>query len=334
MPITRHHSGRWLYQFDREIPGAGRKRANKLLPKGWSRAQAEAYDFKETARRYAIETGVQQEQPLIEQAVLLYLQYRVPHLKNAADIEGAFLQLHAFIIGRPLSDLADVAREYAAEAVAENGKPLQPGTVRNRLAYLRSACRWAWKHHGLGEHDPAERMVLPTVKNARHVYLTRPQMLGIARAMGLSWSRDVVRVAFYTGMRAGEILGSTVADGSLSITDSKNGLPRLVPIHPRLQHLTRGAWPPPVTLWTVSKAFKKAARGVGLGHARLHDLRHSAASEMINHGVDLFTVGGVLGHKSAVSTARYAHLAQDKLRAAVQQIGIRKVQPAAKKKAA
>jgi integrase len=71
----------------------------------------------------------------------------------------------------------------------------------------------------------------------------------------------------------------------------------------------RGHWPPKVTKWTVSKEVKKALRAVGLGHARLHDLRHSAASEMINAGVDLYTVGGVLGHKSQVSTARYAHLA-------------------------
>jgi site-specific recombinase XerD len=45
---------------------------------------------------------------------------------------------------------------------------------------------------------------------------------------------------------------------------------------------------------------------------------------MINAGVDLYTVGGVLGHKSQVSTARYAHLAQAKLKAAVGRIGGRK----------
>ena len=39
----------------------------------------------------------------------------------------------------------------------------------------------------------------------------------------------------------------------------------------------------------------------------------------------MVTVGAVLGHKSQVSTARYAHLAQDKLRRAVDQIGNRKV---------
>jgi site-specific recombinase XerD len=92
-----------------------------------------------------------------------------------------------------------------------------------------------------------------------------------------------------------------------------------------------------VTKWTASKVTKAALRGVGLGHARLHDLRHSAASEMINAGVDLYTVGGVLGHKSAASTARYAHLAQAKLKAAVGTIGAKisqPVQPGPKAKAA
>jgi integrase len=259
---------------------------------------------------------------------LAYLQYRAPSLKNRHDIEGALLHLHPYIVSRPLSALADVAREYMKDA-----GDLSPGTVRNRLAYLRSACRWAWKHHGMGEHDPAERMVLPVVKNARHVYLSRAEMLTIARTMGLGWSRDVVRVAFYTGMRAGEILSSRVTPEGLSVADTKNGLPRIVPIHPRIAHLTRGHWPPAVTIWTASKAFKAAARGVGLGHARLHDLRHSAASEMVNAGEDLYTVGGVLGHKSAVSTARYAHLATAKLKNAVGKIG-RKVQPVSAKKAA
>jgi site-specific recombinase XerD len=48
---------------------------------------------------------------------------------------------------------------------------------------------------------------------------------------------------------------------------------------------------------------------------------------MVNAGVDLYTVGGVLGHKSAVSTARYAHLAAHTLGDAVGKIGARKSQP-------
>jgi site-specific recombinase XerD len=59
------------------------------------------------------------------------------------------------------------------------------------------------------------------------------------------------------------------------------------------------------------------------GHpeTKFHDLRHGAASEMINGGADLFTVGGVLGHKSVVSTKRYSHLVTDRLADAVGKIG-------------
>lgn len=331
MPITRHHSGRWLYQFDKIIEGE-RVRFNKLLPEGTSKAQASEYDQRKTSQLWEVATGGRKSEPLIEDAVLLYLKHHAPNLKNQHDLEGALAILQPHYAGKPLSMLPDVARSYIKDA------DVTVGTVKNRLAYLRAACRWAWKHHGLGEHDPAERMVLPTVKNARHVYLTRAQALRVFRAMGLSWARDAARVAFYTGWRISEVLSATPAETSLglalAIADSKNGLPRLVPVHPKIAHLVRGHWPPQVTKWTASKATKAALRGVGLGHARLHDLRHSAASEMINAGVDLYTVGGVLGHKSAVSTARYAHLAQAKLKAAVGTIGAKISQPRPQAKAA
>lgn len=331
MPITRHHSGRWLYQFDRVIAGV-RQRANRLLPQGWTRAQAQAYDQRETARLYELATGGDRPERLIEEAVLIYLERHAPHLKNRTDLEGALALLMPFYAGRPLSDLPDVAKEYSKDAKGEDGRPLKPGTVKNRLAYLRAACRWAWKHEkGFCEHDPAEKMVLPKVKNARHVYLTREQALPVFRAMGLSYARDAARVAFYTGWRISEVLAATVKelDGDLylCIEDSKNGTPRAIPVHPKIEHLARRHWPPKIDKWMASKATKAALVAVGLGHARLHDLRHSAASEMLNAGEDLFTIGGVLGHKSAVSTARYSHLMAHRLKGAVRKIGARKSQP-------
>jgi site-specific recombinase XerD len=53
----------------------------------------------------------------------------------------------------------------------------------------------------------------------------------------------------------------------------------------------------------------------------LHDLRHSAASAMVNAGIDLGTVGAVLGHKTAQTTKRYAHHALERLAEAVGSIG-------------
>lgn len=331
MPITRHHSGAWYYQFDRVINGR-RTRANRLLPEGTTRAQALDFDRRETARLFQLATGGDRPEPLIADAVLLYIEQHLPSLKNRDDVEAALDMLEPIFRGRPLSDLPEVAAEYIKAAT------VKPATVKNRLAYLRAACRWAWKKHKLGEHDPAERMVLPTVKNARHIYLTREQALKVFRRMGLSWSRDAARVAFYTGWRISMVLEAVPMETHsglfLYIPDSKNGEPQLVPVHSKVEHLVRRHWPPAVTKWTVSKEVKKALREEGLGHARLHDLRHSAASEMINNDVDLYTVGKVLGHKSAVSTARYAHLAANKLQAAVAQIGARISHPDQKKRAA
>jgi integrase len=335
MPITRHHSGRWLFQFDRVIEGQ-RVRANKVLPEGTTRKEAAEFDQRETRRLWQLATGGERPEPLIDDAVLAYLTRHAQGLKNRKDIEGALAILLPHYQGKPLSALPEVAKEYPGKA----GK-VKPATIRNRLAYLRAACRWAWKHEGMGEHDPAERMVLPKVKNARHVYLTRAEAVRVFRAMGLSFSRDAARVAFYTGWRISEVLQAKAVEmpegWTLQIPDTKNGLPRIVPVHHRIVHLVRDHWPPQVTKWTSSKATKAALRGVGLGHARLHDLRHSAASEMINAGVDLYTVGGVLGHKSQVSTARYAHLATERLREAVSKIGgkpVRFSQPAPAVKAA
>lgn len=327
MPITQRPDGRFYFQFDRRIAG-GRQRANKLLPKGWTRTQARAYDVAESARLYALATGAAEPTPaLIDDAVLLYLTHHAPALKNARDIEGALALLHPWYAGRPLADLPAIARQFAADQAGT----LAAGTIRNRLAYLRSACRWAWKHHALGDTDPAARMHLPPVRNARKFFFDRTTMLQVARQIRNPASRAAFRVAFYSGLRAGEVLraqgvtlGTTLG---LLITDSKNNDPHFVPAHPRIAHLVRhpDRWQR-VTTWTISKHFKAAARAIGLGHLRLHDTRHSAASEIINHGGDLHTVGAVLNHKSATSTRRYAHLAKARLLEAVRMIGQR--QPA------
>lgn len=333
MPITRHKSGAFLFQFDRYIPGSGRQRANKVLPKGWTKNQALEYDRVESARLYALATGVTKTTPLIEEAVLLYLQEHAPTLKNFKDLQGALALCHSWYAGKPLTALPDVVRQY----VADNPK-LAPSTARNRMAYLRAACRWAWKTHNLGTHDPAERVVLPKGGKPRRVFFDRLAMLQIAQKIKNHASRKVFRVAFYTGLRLGEVLRSEaiIAMGGLALMleDTKNGTPHIVPVHPRIAHLVRSNdWPPKVHKSTVSHHTKLAMIAVGMPHARFHDARHSAASEMINAGVDLNTVGEVLNHKSIASTKVYAHLVTAKLGEAVRKIG-GKSQPTALQKSA
>ena len=59
--------------------------------------------------------------------------------------------------------------------------------------------------------------------------------------------------------------------------------------------------------------WDRIRRRAGLSDVRLHDLRHSFASFLVNQGVSLYVVQGLLGHASARMTQRYAHLAPQTL---------------------
>lgn len=330
MPISfDKRNRRWLFQFNRVIAGK-RHRANRLLPKGWTREQAQEYDQTEVARLYALATGISKPDQLIEAAVLIYLEKRAPKLKSFENIRRELFACQDAYQGKFFSDLPAIAQNYApTKTVLQNGKevqvPLKPATIKNRLSYIRAACRYAWKNHGMGEHNPAEKVTMPDVNNERHIYLSRAQFLTVAKQMKPGSTRAAVRIAFYSGMRAGEVQMASLVPGAfeLPLTITKNDRPRRVPIHPRVAHIVRNPdlWPIKETKWTVSKKFKKALRAVGLGHARLHDVRHSTASEMANSKIDLFTVGGVLGHKSLASTQRYAHLYTETLATAINTVG-------------
>jgi site-specific recombinase XerD len=54
---------------------------------------------------------------------------------------------------------------------------------------------------------------------------------------------------------------------------------------------------------------------------RVHDLRHSFASQLVSEGASLPLIGALLGHTQAQTTARYAHLFDDPQRAAVERVG-------------
>jgi len=67
--------------------------------------------------------------------------------------------------------------------------------------------------------------------------------------------------------------------------------------------------------------FDSACKRAGLYNFHFHDLRHSAASFMAMGGIDLLSIGKILGHKTLSMTQRYAHLSPGHLRNAVAAIG-------------
>ena len=66
------------------------------------------------------------------------------------------------------------------------------------------------------------------------------------------------------------------------------------------------------------RSWNKARCAAGLRGFRLHDLRHSFASILVNNGVSIYEVQNLLGHASINVTKRNAHLAPETLRKSAQ----------------
>jgi integrase len=73
----------------------------------------------------------------------------------------------------------------------------------------------------------------------------------------------------------------------------------------------------------IDKVWSRVRKNAKLSDVRLHDLRHSFASVGAAGGLSLPIIGALLGHKHASTTARYAHLSADPLRAANDAVGAR-----------
>ena len=106
---------------------------------------------------------------------------------------------------------------------------------------------------------------------------------------------------------------------------TKSGKPRYVPISdgliailksvPRLAG-SRYVFPNPDTgkpYVTIFYSWNTARQRAGLPDVRIHDLRHSFASILINSGRSLYEVQHLLGHTQSKTTERYAHLQRETL---------------------
>jgi integrase len=114
----------------------------------------------------------------------------------------------------------------------------------------------------------------------------------------------------------------------LYLRETKNGTLRILPIPDAalmvLNSLPQGA-PGDAVFAGVDPAFlsvytKRVLKRIGAPDASFHTLRHTAASWMVQQGVDLYAVGQVLGHKTPRMTQRYAHLSPDYMACAVSKL--------------
>ncbi|WAW10610.1 site-specific integrase [Oxalobacter vibrioformis] len=319
---------RWRFTFNKVVNGH-RIRVTKLLPKAWNRNQAQAFDQSETAKLFGAATGTIKQRSLIGDAVVAYCQHRCPSLKEGEEIEKELARLHGYYDGRFIDELPEVAREYI-EAECDR---VTPATLRNKLSYLRAACRYAQKYHGM---DNVPDIDLPRVRNERKEYLVRHEMIQVARSCKTQrngawrYARAMVRIAFYSGMRISEIMRidnkdrlgryTEIVEDGFILYDTKNGEDRFVPMHPKLKVLLKYL-PIPYSVTWMQQIVRRAMDEAGFEHITFHDLRHSTASNLINDDSDLYKVGLLLGHKDPRSTQRYAHLAKKTMNEFIRKLG-------------
>ena len=70
----------------------------------------------------------------------------------------------------------------------------------------------------------------------------------------------------------------------------------------------------------IKRAWRRICKSAGIADLRIHDLRHSFASELVSSGASLPLIGALLGHSNPSTTSRYSHLYDDPLRKAVETV--------------
>jgi integrase/recombinase XerD len=141
--------------------------------------------------------------------------------------------------------------------------------------------------------------------------------------------RTVLLTLYAAGLRLSEATHLRLRDidgqrMQIHITHGKGRKERLVPISPRLLQTLREYWKEdrpsnylfpgktadvPLSGATIQKACKLAAAVARINKlVTPHTLRHSYATGLLEAGVDLLTIGRLLGHKSFTSTMIYLHV--------------------------
>lgn len=215
---------------------------------------------------------------------------------------------------------------------------LSPSTVEKiRITFNRSfELAIKWQTPGV-KHNPVRGIPRPKFNNARDRYLTSEQAAALLKACEASINpqlRNIVGLLILLGLRKNELLQAKWEHVSLDrkvifIPETKTK-PRHVPLSQaaldiinQLPRFDKCPWllPNPKTkkpYTDIKHPWETARKAAGLDGLHIHDLRHSAASFMINAGIDLFSVGRILGHADHQSTMRYSHLANDTLLQAVE----------------
>ncbi len=215
--------------------------------------------------------------------------------------------------------------EYRAQRMTE----VKPASVNREHQCLRHVFTKAMEWEKCST-NPAKGLKALAVNNKRLRYLSNEEIQTL-----LSHSderiKPIVITALNTGMRRGELKNMKWKDidferGLIYVLKTKSGISRVLPMNSLLRKDLEGlhqAGPWVFDTSNLRKLYERAVTDARLYDVTFHTLRHTFASHLVMAGIDLRTVGDLLGHQKLDMTMRYAHLSRSHKQTAVEILGSR-----------
>ena len=269
-----------------------------------------------------------------------YLPF-VQTYKRSWQTDEIILRVH--VLPRLGSRFLDITTERIIEIVAAmRSDEYAPGTVGRVIVILRYLFNLGRKWNVLREpENPASGIPVPADVQ-RNRFLDKDETKRLVEALAKDENQvaaKAILLLLLTGARRNEITHARwehvdLNTSTLFVPLSKSGKSRHVVLNTDAVAVLRSiprlpgnpyVFPSPVTgrpSASLHFPWKRIRTKAGLDDVRLHDLRHSFASALVNDGWDLYTVQRLLGHANAKATQRYAHLSRKTLAEAVEAMGI------------